>query len=110
MRIAYIYVSRSLCTHVVTKVDGEGRRGAGQREKEWWGSAGKGKGALFGRGSGNVLIATSSNAYKKKLFSSPLRHPRFSFLLTFKIPPFFFRLPSSSSPSFLFLGLFKVET
>lgn len=52
MRIAYIYVSRSLCTHVVTKVDGEGRRGAGQREKEWWGSAGKGKEHCSGVGVG----------------------------------------------------------
>lgn len=76
------------------------RRGSERKGME--GRRRKRKGALFGRGSGNVLIATSSNACKKKLFSSPLRHPRFSFLLAFKMPPLFFRLPSPSPLLFLF--------
>lgn len=79
----------------------------GSKRKGVVGERRKRKGALFGRGSGNVLIATSSNAYKKKLFSSPLRHPRFSFLLTFKIPPFFFRLPSPLLLLFSFLDYLR---
>lgn len=79
----------------------------GSERKGVVGERRKRKGALFGRGSGNVLIATSSNAYKKKLFSSPLRHPRFSFLLTFKIPPFFFRLPSPLLLLFSFLDYLR---
>lgn len=76
------------------------RRGSERKGME--GRRRKRKGALFGRGSGNVLIATSSNACKKKLFSSPLRHPRFSFQLAFKMPPLFFRLSSPSPLLFLF--------
>lgn len=113
IRLCALHIYIRFAIVVYARSDQGGWRRKTRRGSERKGVVGgrrKRKGALFGRGSGNVLIATSSNAYKKKLFSSPLRHPRFSFLLTFKIPPFFFRLPSPSSPSFLFLGLFKVET